>query len=42
MICFDFQADIQLVERNRGKAGEMLEKAAEQLMGLFRVCASDK
>ncbi|GFS18982.1 PCI domain-containing protein 2-like [Elysia marginata] len=35
------QADVQLVQRNRGKAGESLEKAAEQLMGLFRVCASD-
>jgi len=38
---FAVSADIQLVERNRGKSGETLEKAAEQLMGLFRVCASD-
>ncbi|RUS89997.1 hypothetical protein EGW08_002264 [Elysia chlorotica] len=38
---FAVNADIQLVQRNKGKAGESLEKAAEQLMGLFRVCASD-
>lgn len=38
---FAVSADIQLVQRSRGKAGETLEKAAEQLMGLFRVCASD-
>lgn len=38
---FAVSADIQLVKKNKGKAGERLEKAAELLMGLFRVCASD-
>lgn len=38
---FAVSADIQLVERNKGKSGDTLERAAEQLMGLFRVCASD-
>lgn len=35
------QADQQLVKKGRSKAGDMLEKAAEVLMGCFRVCASD-
>ncbi|KAH9514711.1 PCI domain-containing protein 2 [Bulinus truncatus] len=38
---FAVSADIQLVKKNRGKSGEKLEKAAELLMSLFRVCASD-
>ncbi|XP_059163667.1 PCI domain-containing protein 2-like isoform X2 [Physella acuta] len=38
---FAVSADIQLVKRNKGKVGEKLEKAAELLMNLFRVCASD-
>ncbi|KAI8743698.1 PCI domain-containing protein 2 [Biomphalaria glabrata] len=38
---FAVNADIQLVAKNKGKAGEKLEKAAELLMSLFRVCASD-
>ena len=29
-------------KKGRGKSGETLEKAAELLMSLFRVCASDK
>ena len=37
-----FQADIQAVKTGVGKPGERLEKAAELLMGCFRVCASDK
>ena len=36
------QADVQAVKRNHGKPGERVEKAAELLMGCFRVCASDK
>ena len=33
---------MQAVKRNHGKPGERVEKAAELLMGCFRVCASDK
>ncbi|WAR27388.1 PCID2-like protein [Mya arenaria] len=45
-ICLDLRlfankADHQTVQRGRGKYGERLEKAAETLMGCFRVCASD-
>ncbi len=36
------QADIQMSKKGRGKPGETLEKAAELLMGCFRVCAADK
>lgn len=36
------QADKQLVEKGQGKPGDMLEKAAEVMMGCFRVCASDR
>uniref|UniRef100_A0A8K9UIB8 PCI domain-containing protein 2 n=2 Tax=Oncorhynchus TaxID=8016 RepID=A0A8K9UIB8_ONCMY len=36
-----FQAEQQLLRKGKGKLGDMLEKAAEQLMGCFRVCASD-
>lgn len=36
------QADHKAVEQGTGKFGERLEKAAEMLMGCFRVCASDK
>jgi len=36
------QADIQLLKKGYGKPGEMAEKAAEVLMGCFRVCASDR
>lgn len=36
------QADTQAQRKGKGKAGERLEKAAELLMGCFRVCASDK
>uniref|UniRef100_A0A452DKE2 PCI domain-containing protein 2 n=1 Tax=Capra hircus TaxID=9925 RepID=A0A452DKE2_CAPHI len=35
------QADQQLVKKGKSKVGDMLEKAAELLMGCFRVCASD-
>ena len=41
MILFS-KADIQLRKRGRGKEGETLEKAADLIMGCFRVCASDK
>ncbi|XP_013417520.1 PCI domain-containing protein 2-like [Lingula anatina] len=45
-VCLDLRlfansADIQLLKRGRGKPGDMLEKAAELLMQIFRVCASD-
>ncbi|XP_025080088.1 PCI domain-containing protein 2-like [Pomacea canaliculata] len=45
-ICLDLRlfaqsADIQAVKKSHGKPGEHLEKAAELLMGCFRVCASD-
>lgn len=38
---FATQADAQLSKKGKGKPGETLEKAAELLMGCFRVCASD-
>ncbi|XP_071084842.1 PCI domain-containing protein 2-like [Haliotis cracherodii] len=38
---FAISADVQAVMKSRGKAGERMEKAAELLMGCFRVCASD-
>uniref|UniRef100_A0A1E1XSS8 PCI domain-containing protein 2 homolog n=1 Tax=Amblyomma sculptum TaxID=1581419 RepID=A0A1E1XSS8_AMBSC len=45
-VCLDLrlfasQADTQLSKKSKGKPGETLEKAAELLMGCFRVCASD-
>lgn len=36
------QAERQASQQGKGTAGEMLEKAADLLMALFRVCASDK
>lgn len=36
------QAEQQLQKKSKGQLGEMLEKAAEQLMSCFRICASDK
>ena len=36
------QADIQLLKKGHSKPGEMAEKAAEVLMGCFRICASDR
>uniref|UniRef100_A0AAR2K5M7 PCI domain-containing protein 2 n=1 Tax=Pygocentrus nattereri TaxID=42514 RepID=A0AAR2K5M7_PYGNA len=38
--CFK-SAEQQLQKKGKGKVGDMLEKAAEQLMSCFRVCASD-
>jgi len=38
---FANSADVQLAQRGHGKPGETLEKAAEVLMGCFRVCAND-
>lgn len=38
---FAIRADAQTVKKGKGKSGEKLEKAAELLMGCFRVCASD-
>ncbi|XP_062865386.1 PCI domain-containing protein 2 [Trichomycterus rosablanca] len=38
---FANNADQQLQKKSKGKVGDMLEKAAEQLMSCFRVCASD-
>ncbi|XP_060754656.1 PCI domain-containing protein 2 [Neoarius graeffei] len=38
---FANNAEQQLQKKGKGKVGDMLEKAAEQLMGCFRVCASD-
>ena len=37
-----WQAKEQQVGRGQGKPGEMLEKAAEVMMGCFRVCTSDR
>uniref|UniRef100_A0A8C5CPE3 PCI domain-containing protein 2 n=1 Tax=Gadus morhua TaxID=8049 RepID=A0A8C5CPE3_GADMO len=34
-------AEQQLLKKGKGQPGDMLEKAAEQLMSCFRVCASD-
>ncbi|KAK7484463.1 hypothetical protein BaRGS_00024348 [Batillaria attramentaria] len=39
--CQSLVADLQAVKKSRGKPGERLEKAADLLMGCFRVCASD-
>ena len=33
---------MQLLKKGHGKPGEMAEKAAEVLMGCFRVCAGDR
>lgn len=38
---FANNAEQQLQKKNKDKPGEMLEKAAEQLMSCFRICASD-
>ncbi|XP_043092000.1 PCI domain-containing protein 2 [Puntigrus tetrazona] len=38
---FANNAEQQLQSKGKGKIGDMLEKAAEQLMSCFRVCASD-
>ncbi|XP_056320185.1 PCI domain-containing protein 2 [Danio aesculapii] len=38
---FANNAEQQLQQKGKGKVGDMLEKAAEQLMSCFRVCASD-
>lgn len=45
-VCLDLRliatsADLQLAKKGKGKPGETLEKAADLLMGCFRVCASD-
>ena len=40
LVAFFRQAEAQLAKK--GKSGEQLEKAAEVLMSMFRVCASDK
>ena len=39
---FAIKADRDLVKQGADKPGQTLEKAAECLMGLFRVCAGDK
>lgn len=39
---FAIKADKELAKRGTDKPGQTLEKAAECLMGLFRVCAADK
>lgn len=39
---FAIKADKELAKRGAEKPGQTLEKAAECLMGLFRVCAGDK
>ena len=36
------QANVQLLRKGHSKPGEMVEKAAEVLMGCFRICASDR
>ncbi|XP_048827596.1 PCI domain-containing protein 2 [Brienomyrus brachyistius] len=38
---FANNAEQQLQKKGKGKVGDMLEKAADQLMACFRVCASD-
>ncbi|KAK3749944.1 hypothetical protein QZH41_013850, partial [Actinostola sp. cb2023] len=38
---FAIKADKQLTHNGRGNPGDTLEKAAEAIMGCFRVCASD-
>lgn len=39
---FAIKADKELAKKGADKPGQTLEKAAECLMGLFRVCAADK
>ena len=39
---FAIKADQQLALKGADKPGQTLEKAAECLMALFRVCAADK
>ncbi len=39
---FAVKADRELADKGADKPGQTLEKAAECLMGLFRVCAADK
>ena len=39
---FAIKADRELAKKGADKPGHTLEKAAECLMGLFRVCAADK
>ena len=39
---FAMKADQELTKKGADKPGQTLEKAAECLMGLFRVCAADK
>lgn len=39
---FAIKADKELTKKGADKPGQTLEKAAECLMGLFRVCAADK
>ena len=39
---FAIKADKELAKKGADKPGQTLEKAAECLMGLFRVCAGDK
>lgn len=39
---FAIKADKELARNGADKPGQTLEKAAECLMGLFRVCAADK
>ncbi|XP_014675389.1 PREDICTED: PCI domain-containing protein 2-like [Priapulus caudatus] len=46
VVCLDLRlfansADIQLTKKGRGKPGDTLEKAADVLLGAFRICASD-
>lgn len=38
---FANSGDIQAVHKGKGKMGDRLEKAADLIMGCFRVCASD-
>ncbi|XP_033637275.1 PCI domain-containing protein 2-like [Asterias rubens] len=38
---FANNADVQLSKKGKGKPGEKLEKAADTLMGCFRICAAD-
>ena len=39
---FAIKSDKELAQRGTDKPGQTLEKAAECLMGLFRVCTADK
>ncbi|XP_072034806.1 PCI domain-containing protein 2-like isoform X2 [Amphiura filiformis] len=38
---FAHSADIQLTKKGKGKPGEKLEKAADTMLGCFRICAAD-